>query len=600
MRREKLYTGLLTVLVMTVTFVLCYFQPLYTVDRMLTDWLYQRPAGASPDIRIIAIDEKTLEALGPFNTWDRSISARLVEKLCEDPQAAPAVISMDILYISGADEEGDRRFAEACEKAGNVITAANLVYGKAVLEDGGEQYVDTDYIGMVEKPYSSLESVSGYGFANTVQDRDGYIRQAMAYAQTEEGTVYSLAWQTYSRYMQYLGEEPQMPELYANHRFDFRYAGRSGAYETVSMTDVLEGRVDVRSFKDCIVMVGAYAPGMQDAFNVAVQRGEQMYGVEIHANIVDALLHGRTALPAPEPLTSAVMALLSGAFLLLIRRIKVLAGAALLLAVTAAQLALGVWFSSHGRIFHLISLPLVLVAVYAVHIIWNYIQERKRRQEVVNAFKKYVAPQIVEKVSKDGEFKLVLGGESRHIAVMFVDIRGFTSMSETIRPEEVVEILNEYLDLTTRSILKNGGTLDKFIGDETMAVWNAPSDLDDYVYRAVCTARDIADGADGLERKLMDRFGRKISFGIGVHCGPAVVGNIGCDFRMDYTAIGDTVNTASRLEGKAQSGQILISDAVYEAVKDRVQAEKIGVIPLKGKSQGILVYSLKEVAGRKA
>ena len=133
-----------------------------------------------------------------------------------------------------------------------------------------------------------------------------------------------------------------------------------------------------------------------------------------------------------------------------------------------------------------------------------------------------------------------------------------------------------------------------------MAVFNAPFDLDDYIYRAVCTAKDIADGSDELEQKLMERFGRKISFGIGVNCGPAVVGNIGCDFRMDYTAIGDTVNTASRLEGAAKSGQILISEAVYEAVKDRVEAEKIGVMPLKGKSNGILVYSLNKITGREA
>lgn len=191
---------------------------------------------------------------------------------------------------------------------------------------------------------------------------------------------------------------------------------------------------------------------------------------------------------------------------------------------------------------------------------------------------------------------MVLGGENRHIAVLFVDIRGFTPMSESLQPEQVVEILNEYLTLTTTSIFKNGGTLDKFIGDATMAVFNAPFDLDDYIYRAVCTALDIAAGSDELEKKLMQRFGKSVSFGIGVNCGPAVVGNIGCDFRMDYTAIGDTVNTAARLESNAKRGQILISSEVYEAVKDRIEATRIGVIPLKGKKDGALVY---EVQGRK-
>ncbi len=168
-------------------------------------------------------------------------------------------------------------------------------------------------------------------------------------------------------------------------------------------------------------------------------------------------------------------------------------------------------------------------------------------------------------------------------------------MSESLQPEEVVGILNEYLNLTTDSIFKNGGTLDKFIGDATMAVFNAPFDLDDYIYKAVCTAKDIASGSAELQEKLQKRFGKTISFGIGVNCGNAVVGNIGCEARMDYTAIGDTVNTAARLESNAKPGQILISQDVYEQVKERVQVTEVGVIPLKGKSNGVFVYSVDEV-----
>jgi adenylate cyclase len=168
-------------------------------------------------------------------------------------------------------------------------------------------------------------------------------------------------------------------------------------------------------------------------------------------------------------------------------------------------------------------------------------------------------------------------------------------MSEGLSPEEVVEILNEYLSLTTKAIFKNKGTLDKFIGDATMAIFNAPFDLDDYVFRAVMTAMDIAKGSDELENRLMERFGRSISFGIGVNCGEAVVGNIGCEHRMDFTAIGDTVNTAARLESNAARGQILISREVYERVKDRIEAEEIGVIPLKGKSQEVFVYQLNKI-----
>jgi adenylate cyclase len=244
---------------------------------------------------------------------------------------------------------------------------------------------------------------------------------------------------------------------------------------------------------------------------------------------------------------------------------------------------------------NLIVLPIMFLLTFAYFLVEGYITEILRRRKVVSAFKKYVAPQVVDEISKQGDFKLVLGGESRDVAVLFVDIRGFTPMSESLEPEQVVEILNEYLQLTTESIFKNGGTLDKFIGDATMAVFNAPFDLDDYIYRAVCTARDIAAGSQELEEKLMKRFGKTVSFGIGVNCGRAVVGNIGCDFRMDYTAIGDTVNTAARLESNAKKGQILISEYVYEAVKDRVEVTEIGEIPLKGKSKGVFVYQVDKV-----
>ena len=238
---------------------------------------------------------------------------------------------------------------------------------------------------------------------------------------------------------------------------------------------------------------------------------------------------------------------------------------------------------------------LAILLLYSVKLIVGYISESVKRRRILGAFRKYVAPEVVEEIAASGDYRLRLGGERRDIAVLFVDIRGFTPMSEGLKPEEVVEILNEYLSLTTSAIFKNKGTLDKFIGDATMAVFNAPFDLDDYVFRAVSAALDIAAGSSALEEKLMARFGKSVSFGIGVNCGDAVVGNIGCEHRMDYTAIGDTVNTAARLESNAARGQILISEAVYKALEGRINATEIGVIPLKGKTKDVFVYQLDSI-----
>lgn len=169
-------------------------------------------------------------------------------------------------------------------------------------------------------------------------------------------------------------------------------------------------------------------------------------------------------------------------------------------------------------------------------------------------------------------------------------------MSEHLEPERVVEILNEYLTLTTRCIMANHGTLDKFVGDCTMAFWNAPLPQEDYTMLACRAAMDMVEGAIPLVERLQQEYGHTVSFGIGVHTGPAVIGNIGAPMRMDYTAIGDTVNTAARLEANAPAGTIYISRAVADALEGRIRATPLKDAPqLKGKAAGFEILTLDAV-----
>ncbi|MEG0650341.1 MAG: adenylate/guanylate cyclase domain-containing protein, partial [Oscillospiraceae bacterium] len=169
----------------------------------------------------------------------------------------------------------------------------------------------------------------------------------------------------------------------------------------------------------------------------------------------------------------------------------------------------------------------------------------------------------------------------------------FTTMSEALEPKTVVEILNNYLTLTSTCILNNGGTLDKFVGDATMAFWGAPLPQDDCIFKAVKTALDMVEGSVKLSEELQAKFGRTVSFGIGVHYGSAVVGNIGSPTRMDYTAIGDTVNTSARLEANAPGGTILVSRAVADALEGRVRFTTLGdSIKLKGKAEGFEILKV--------
>lgn len=591
--------------------------PFYALDAMLCDKLYTKMEGVRRDIRIITIDEETLEEYGSFTTWSREKTADLVELLCADEETSPAVIGLDFLFTGERDPETDQRLAAACSRACPIVFASNLVYRGATKQDeNGEIYFDTWNVDMVEEPYEALNQVVSSGFVNTYVASDGCIRYTKLYenyadagdAGTAEaaseagaGTIDSFAWKLYEIYENIHGREPVMPQLNAAGQVHFFYSGQVGEFCHISLKSVLDGTVPVREFKDCIVLVGAYAPGMQDAYVAAASRSNPMYGVEIQANIVQALMDGKTALAVPSWLYLLIVCPLIAVFFLLAGKQKLIPVLPESIVLMGAHLFAGRMLALSGRTVPQLYFIAVILLLMVYFVIEKYFGEKIRRKKMLSTFRKYVASQVVDQLEKDDSFTLKLGGEKRNVAVLFVDIRGFTPLSESLQPEQVVNILNEYLALTTSCILGNNGMLDKFIGDATMAVFNAPFDLDDYVFRAVKAAADMRDGANALAEKLQAEFGRKVSFGIGVNCGEAVVGNIGCEFRMDYTAIGDTVNTAARLESRAGAGEILISRAVYQQLQGRITAEEVGEMELKGKSRAVMVYrvlEIKEEAGK--
>ncbi|MCL2634991.1 MAG: adenylate/guanylate cyclase domain-containing protein [Oscillospiraceae bacterium] len=210
---------------------------------------------------------------------------------------------------------------------------------------------------------------------------------------------------------------------------------------------------------------------------------------------------------------------------------------------------------------------------------------------IKNIFGRFVPGDVVEGMIA-GNVSIQLGGVLRRVTVLFVDIRGFTAFSEVNPPEKVVEMVNRYLNLTSRSIQEYGGMIDKYIGDATMAVFNTPNDLENHTLCAVKAALEMKKGSIKLREEITRDFGVDLQFGIGVNVGEAIVGNMGSDFRMDYTVIGDTVNTAARLEANAQEGQIIISQAVYETVKDHVIVEDLGELTVKNKKDSIHIYEL--------
>lgn len=593
MKNKWIQDILEAVVAMVLVFLLTISNVLSPLDYILKDAFYQVPRGINNDIKIIGIDERTLEELGPINTWSRQTYADLIEILNSNEEAKPAVIGLDILFSGHVDEEGDLAFAKAAEESENVIAVSQFIYSERGIrnQDGMVDYPIEEML----YPYDELRENVTLGYSNVAQDSDGTVRRMIPYQEFNGETQKMFSRAIYEMYCENQGIEINEITVDKYNRAIINYSGRPGNYECISMIDVLEGRIDPRAFQGSIVMVGAYATGMQDDFNVPNGGSKRMYGVEIHANVVQSCMQNSFAVNANPYLVGAILGLICGCLHLLFKRSKIWLGLIVLLVAVAGEIAAGAALNNHGYTMSLIYFPLVAVISYVYSLALGYLLERRKRKKVLNTFKKYVAPEIVEEISKKGDFQIKLGGENRDIAVLFVDIRGFTTMSEVLTPEQVVEILNQYLNLTTNAIFKNKGTLDKFVGDATMAVFNSPFDLEDYEFKAVCAAMDIVEGGIALEDKLMKEYGRTVGFGVGVNCGPAVVGNVGCEFRMDFTAIGDTVNTAARLEANAKKGQVLISDAIYERVKDRVEVEEVGAIPLKGKSNGVFVYSVTKV-----
>ena len=572
-----------------------------TVDKTTEDYLYHHAGNVSAKIKIIKIDDRTMNKIGDFSTWNRDVYAELVEKLSVSEDIHPAVIGFDVLFSSEKNEESDTRFAEACAKYDNVVTGFSYVFTREVTSDkDGNVVIDGMSVSEKVVPYEKLREVTEQGFVNALMDEDdSIIRSSFLYFDEKDGTrTKSFSSAIYAKYMESIGKEATYPT--ESNGMNFRYSGNPGNYENISLIDVLEGNVPAEAFDDCIVLVGAYAAGMMDAYFVPVDRATQMYGVEIHANVIQALMETKTLDAIPLLLDAFIAALLAFILAFVCEKLSVAKVVIACVVTAVVKLIAGFALFEAGYTANVLVVPVMAVLIGIYNIALHYYKARAAKQSIEKAFSKYVAPQVVDEIAKNGTYELKLGGENRNIAVLFVDIRGFTPLSESLEPEQVVDILNGYLALTTASIFRHGGTLDKFIGDATMAVFNAPFDTDDYVYRAILTAWDIVQGGNRIEKEYLKRYGKHVGFGVGVNMGPAVVGNIGCDFRMDYTAIGDTVNTAARLEANAPRGTVYISECVYEAVKDRITVEEVGEIPLKGKSKGIFVYSVTGVEGYKS
>ncbi len=568
-------------------------------DLAVSDRFYQSRSASDGEIVLVGIDQKALEDIGPYSQWGRDVMAAALAALNESESCRPAVIAMDVLYTGETDGAGDARLAEEAGRYGNVVAACAAVFGSSLAEaETGEYYLDSFSVTAFDAPYEALGEAAEQGHINAMLDRDGILRHHLLEIGLEDGTrVPSLALKTAEMYREYHGmEQGALPPADARGFWYLPFCGVPGDMEAISLSDVLSGKVPADYFAGKIVLIGPYAAGLQDSYLTAADHAAPMYGMEFQANAIQALLWEdyRREVPDGIQLTALFFLLLLALAGFWKRKVRLSTGLWLLLCAGAAGFCRLMY--DRGLVLHLLWIPLGVTALYVGCIAFNYMQASLEKRRITNTFERYVAPEIVREILREGTGGLELGGKLTRIAVLFVDVRGFTPMSERLKPTQVVEILNCYLSLISDCILKNGGTLDKFVGDAAMAFWGAPLPQEDYVMHALKAAADMAEGSRALSQELLKRYGRTVSFGIGVHVGEAVVGNIGSAKRMDYTAIGDTVNTAARLEANAPAGTIYISRAVADEAGERIRTTSLGdTVKLKGKKEGFEVLCLEEI-----
>jgi adenylate cyclase len=548
------------------------------------DHLMQATApGNELPIVIVSIDEPSFKQVGKQWPWPRSTHATLIDQLSK---AGALVIAFDVVMAESQSAEEDAALARAIRKAGNVVMASDLVYQE---DKYARQWI------RVEPLPQFIEAGAGSGYANVKLDPDLVVRRM------PEGN--DVFWRAIVRRAN--ERKPGMLEVSEpDAGAMIRYAGRDRTYPYVSYYQALKADTHLQpgSLQDQIVIVGRQVKATTDqqsaqadlfATPFTSETGWLTPGSEIHANILETAIRDNAIVPAPASWGIALILATTTVCALPMRRWRPIPSGLVLLAVVAALAALS------ALLFIKLSLWLPVFAamgsaamVYASFGAVSFLTERRHRSETRRAFSLYMSPEVVDHVLAHPE-SLKLGGERREVTCFFSDLEGFTSITEKIGAEQVARVLNMHFTRATAIIKSHGGTVNRFIGDAIMALWGAPLDDPQQASHAVRAAHEVQEDIKALRVLLAAEGLPQIKMRIGIHSCVAVVGNLGSDDRFDYTAIGDGVNLAARLEGvnKLYRTEILVSGETVAKLDGTLPMRVVDRVIVKGKSEPVDIYT---------
>ncbi|MEO4001483.1 adenylate/guanylate cyclase domain-containing protein [Mesorhizobium sp. CAU 1732] len=531
---------------------------------------------------IVAIDESSLAEIGLQWPWPRELHARLIESL---RAAGARAIGMDIIFADPTRPQADAALA--------------AVMGPEIVLAADETFVETPQSSQLIRvePLAALTDAGAVpGIASISLDGDGTLRRMPAYPDSFARRLRGIA----------SGEAGEaasgLVQVY----------GPARTYQTVSYYQALDPPefLPPDTFRDRIVIVGlslqnapTIAAGGADAYATSHtwSTGRLVAGAEIQATLYDNLRPGVLIQPAPEPirLLGVVVAIALAAFAVWRgsgRKTLVIGLGALALLVTGSFLLL------HGARFYMppVAPALAFILVASAQSAWDYAAESRQRREIVRAFSQYLSPILVDRLASDPT-QLKLGGERRTLSVLFADVRGFTTLAERMKddPERLTNIVNRLLDPLSRIVLEEGGTIDKYIGDCIMAFWNAPLDEPDHAAKAVAAGLRMEGVLVALNEELAAEAQPgddviRLGIGVGINTGDCIVGNMGSRLRFDYSALGDAVNLAARLESKTRDYgvPVIVGPETAGLVAGRFALTELDRIAVKGRSEATPIYAV--------
>lgn len=544
------------------------------------------PAKFNMPITIVGIDEETFRALQTTWPLPRRYHARVLDNL---KAAGVAAVGFDIVFPDASDPNDDKLFADAIERFGNVVLASDLAFRE---DSAVRQWFRVD-------PHPAfLKAGATPGYASLEVDGDAVLRRVPTV-----GDAFARA-----MLREFARTHPGVsPNVEVSEDMRIRYVGGPHTFTYVPYHYLLDPQQYLPHhwkvfFNDNIVLVGRKANVIHDVGASQAEMYQTPYfyktrefmpRVEVHANLIANMVSGDVLREAPRLWAMcAWFAAALGGVVLMRRWHPVRSGAVFLVLAVTALAAQYITFVMKSLWFPVVGAIATVALVYLAQGAVAFVLEQRQRRELRGAFSMYVSPALVDELIAHPE-RLKLGGDRRQMTILFSDLAGFTTISEHNDPEVVSRFVNRHLSGMTETILKHQGTVQKFLGDGVMAFWGAPLADDRQSEHAVLAAVEMQQKVEALADYVAGDLGVRVSMRIGVNCGECIVGNMGGDNRFDYTAVGDAVNLAARLEGvnKVYGTRIVVSEAVVMAVGSRIKFREIDTVMVMGKTVGISIYT---------